>query len=35
VLYNFGRAEAVDRAGIERLIASLTRLLDSPALPGG
>ncbi len=33
VLYNFGRAEAVDRAGIERLIASMTRLLDSPALP--
>ncbi|NCL75537.1 IS1634 family transposase ISDha15 [Rhodococcus sp. YH1] len=30
VLYNFGRAEDVDRAGIERLIASLTRLLDTP-----
>ncbi len=29
VLYNFGRAEDVDRAGIERLIASLTRLLDT------
>ena len=34
VLYNFGRAEDVDRAGIERLIGSLTRLLDSPALGG-
>lgn len=34
VLYNFGRAEDVDRAGIERLIGSLTRLLgqtDAPA----
>src|SRR5574340_1197498 len=30
VLYNFGRAEDVDRAGIERLIGSLTRLLDTP-----
>ncbi len=27
VLYNFGRAEQVDRAGIERLIGSLSRLL--------
>ncbi|WP_043827578.1 IS1634 family transposase [Rhodococcus opacus] len=34
VLYNFGRAEEVDRAGIERLIASLARLLDTPALSG-
>jgi hypothetical protein len=34
VLYNFGRAEDVDRAGIERLIGSLSRLLDSPVLPG-
>jgi hypothetical protein len=33
VLYNFGRAEQVDRAGIERLIASLSRLVDAPALP--
>src|SRR5574340_1159559 len=30
VLYNFGRAEEVDRAGIERLIGSLSRLLDIP-----
>ena len=34
VLYNFGRAEEVDRAAVERLIGSLTRLLDSPLLPG-
>lgn len=27
VLYNFGRAEELDRAGIERLIGSLSRLL--------
>ncbi len=33
VLYNFGRAEQVDRAGIERLIASLSRLVDAPVLP--
>jgi len=33
VLYNFGRAEQVDRAGIERLIASLSRLVGAPALP--
>ena len=32
VLYNFGRVEQVDRAGIERLIASLSRLVDSPVL---
>lgn len=32
VLYNFGRLEQVDRSGIERLVASLTRLLDSPLL---
>jgi len=30
VLYNFGRTEQLDRAGIERLIASLSRLLDAP-----
>jgi hypothetical protein len=40
VLYNFGRAEDLDPAGIERLIASLSRLLDDPdaagaAPPGG
>jgi len=42
VLHSFGREDEVDRAGIERLIASLTRLLDStaalgapPAGPGG
>ena len=33
VLYNFGRAEQVDRAGIERLIGSLQRVLGSPTLP--
>jgi Transposase DDE domain len=33
VLYNFGRAEQVDRAGIERLIGSLQRLLGQPRLP--
>ena len=32
VLYNFGRLEQVDRAGIERLIASLSKLVDSPVL---
>ncbi len=32
VLYNFGRAEDLDRAAVRRLIASLTRLLgESPA----
>ena len=35
VVYNFGRADQVDRAGIERLIGSLTRVLGSEAmLPG-
>ena len=33
VLYNFGRVEQVDRAGIERLIASLSKLVDAPAVP--
>jgi Transposase DDE domain len=33
VLYNFGRAESVDRAGIERLIGSLQRVVGSPTLP--
>ncbi|OLT17492.1 transposase [Serinicoccus sp. CUA-874] len=32
VLYNFGRVEQVDRGGIERLIASLSKLVDSPTL---
>ena len=31
VLHSFGREDEVDRAAIERLIASLTRLLDSTA----
>ena len=35
VLHSFGREDEVDRAGIERLIASLTRLLDSTAALGG
>ncbi|MGH3814193.1 MAG: IS1634 family transposase [Pseudonocardiaceae bacterium] len=35
VLYNFGRAEDLDRAAVQRLIASLTRLLgDTPVLAG-
>lgn len=35
VVYNFGRADQVDRAGIERLIGSLRRVLGSEAmLPG-
>ena len=33
VLYNFGRVEEVDRAGIERLIGSLQRVVGSPTLP--
>jgi hypothetical protein len=35
VLHSFGREDEVDRAGIERLIASLTRLLNSTAGLGG
>jgi len=35
VIYSFGRAEEVDRAGIERLIASLTRLLGTQPMLGG
>src|SRR3954465_9012720 len=42
VLHSFGREDEVDRASIERLITSLTRLLNStaglgdpPAAPGG
>jgi hypothetical protein len=35
VLHSFGREDEVDRAAIERLIASLTRLLDSTAGLGG
>jgi hypothetical protein len=35
VLHSFGREDEVDRAGIERLIASLTRMLDSTAGLGG
>lgn len=31
VLHSFGREDEVDRAAIERLIASLRRLLDAPA----
>src|SRR3954471_5884917 len=34
-LHSFGREDEVDRAGIERLIASLTRLLASTAGLGG
>ncbi|HET7328455.1 MAG TPA: IS1634 family transposase [Nocardioidaceae bacterium] len=33
VLYNFGRAEQVDRAAVERLIGSLQRVVGSPTLP--
>src|SRR3954452_10812090 len=35
VLHSFGREDEVDRAGIERLIASLSRLLNSTAALGG
>jgi hypothetical protein len=35
VLHSFGREDEVDRAGIERLIASLSRLLNSTAGLGG
>ena len=34
VLYNFGRAEELDRAGIERLIGALTRLLGAQPADG-
>jgi hypothetical protein len=34
VLYNFGRAEELDRAGIERLIGALTRLLGGQPADG-
>lgn len=34
VLYNFGRAEDLDRAAVERLIGSLSRLLGADAAPG-
>lgn len=35
VLYNFGRAEDLDRAAVERLIASLSRLLGPDAEQAG
>jgi hypothetical protein len=35
VLYNFGRAEDLDRAAVQRLIASLTRLLGEPTVGAG
>ena len=34
ILYGFGRADQLDRAAIERLIGSLTRLLDPAAAHG-
>ena len=34
VLYNFGRAEELDRAGIQRLIGALTRLLGGQPADG-
>jgi len=34
VIYSFGREDELDRAGIERLIGSLTRLLDPVAAAG-
>ena len=34
VLYNFGRAEELDRAGIERLIGALSRLLGTGPAAG-
>lgn len=35
VLYNFGRAEDLDRAAVERLIGSLSRLLGAEESAGG
>ena len=35
VLYSFGRADQLDRAGIERLIAALTRLVGTEPAPSG
>ena len=35
VLYNFGRAEDLDRVAVQRLIASLTRLLGEPTVGAG
>ena len=35
VIYSFGRAEDLDRAAVERLVASLTRLLGSEPVAGG
>ena len=34
VVYSFGRQDELDRAGIERLVAALTRLLDPAAAAG-
>ena len=34
VLYSFGRADQLDRAGIERLITALTRLLGASSAGG-
>jgi hypothetical protein len=33
--YSFGRADQLDRAAIERLIAALTRVVDVEAVPAG
>jgi Transposase DDE domain len=35
VLYNFGRAEELDRAAVQRLISSLSRLLGQPVPDAG
>jgi hypothetical protein len=35
VLYSFGRADQLDRAAIERLIAALTRVVGVEAVPAG
>jgi len=35
VLYSFGRADQLDRAGIERLIGALTRLVGTEHAPAG
>jgi hypothetical protein len=35
VLYNFGRAEELDRAAIQRLIGALSRLLGRDTTAGG
>lgn len=35
ILYNFGRADQVDPAALERLVRSVQRFLDPEGVPGG